>query len=89
MKALHLLILLPLSILCSKSTAQVDDLMRDKNIIGIIEVYNNIFTEKKIEERIAYPTNNITSLELGNRKKLSIIHNFLVRFEYIFILYYF
>jgi Gliding motility associated protein GldN len=80
MKTLHLLFLLPLSILCSKSTAQVDDLMRNKDITGMIEVYNNIFTEKKVEEKIAYSTYNITNLEVGNKKKTSIPEDFALQF---------
>ncbi len=40
MKALRLLFLLPLSILCLKSTAQVEDLMRDKNITFPMDGYD-------------------------------------------------
>jgi hypothetical protein len=80
MKALRLFCLLPLSILCLKMTAQVEDLMRDKSIMGLIEVYNNIFTEKKIEEKIAYPTNNITKLELGNKNEVTVPEDFALQY---------
>jgi Gliding motility associated protein GldN len=52
MKTLQLLFLLPLSILCSKSTAQVDDLMRNKNITWIAESYNDFTTDASAEEKI-------------------------------------
>ena len=80
MKALRLYFLGPLSILCLQITAQVDDLMRDKNISGLIEVYNNVFTEKDIEEKIAYPTNNITTLRLENRNGISLPKNFVLQY---------
>lgn len=41
MKSLRLYFLGPLSILCLQITAQVDDLMRDKNITWIAESYND------------------------------------------------
>jgi hypothetical protein len=52
MNLLRLLFLGPLSILCLKSTAQVDDLMRDKNITWIAESYNDFLTDASAEEKI-------------------------------------
>jgi hypothetical protein len=66
MKALHLLILLPLSILCSKSTAQVDDLMRDKNITWIAETYNDFMSDKVVENVIGKRLNDVTTLKFIN-----------------------
>jgi hypothetical protein len=51
MNVLRLLFLGPLSILCFQSTAQVDDLMRDKNITWIAESYNDFLTDEIAAEK--------------------------------------
>jgi hypothetical protein len=73
MKTLQLLFLLPLSILCSKSTAQVDDLMRDKNITWIAESYNDFMTDSRAEEKIGKELSRIIPLILrGMARKNSL-----------------
>jgi hypothetical protein len=52
MNVLRLLFLGPLSILCLQSTAQVDDLVRDRNITWIAESYNDFLTDASAEEKI-------------------------------------
>jgi hypothetical protein len=66
MKRLRLCFLLPLSIFCSQITAQVEDLMRDKNITWIAESYNDLFTEQIIEEKIGKWLNKLTPLKFSN-----------------------
>lgn len=52
MKRLRLCFLVPLSIFCCQMTAQVDDLMRDKNITWIAESYNDFLTDESAAETI-------------------------------------
>lgn len=69
MKALQLLFLGPLSIFCLKSTAQVEDLMRNKNITWIAESYNNFLTDSLIpmvEEKIGKRISGATMLKFYN-----------------------
>lgn len=66
MNALRLLFLGPLSILCFHSTAQVEDLMRDKNITWIAEYYNDVVTEQAMEGKMPSATNFITPLKYVN-----------------------
>jgi hypothetical protein len=66
MNLLRLLFLGPLSILCFHSTAQVDDLMRDKNITWIAESYNDVVTDQVMEGKISSATNFVTPLKYVN-----------------------
>jgi hypothetical protein len=68
MKFLHLLILGPLSILSLKSTAQVEDLMRDKNITWIGEFTTDYVVEgSKALDTLGY-TNSSKILKYLNPK---------------------
>jgi hypothetical protein len=66
MKALRLYFLGPLSILCFQITAQVEDLMKDKNITWIAEYYNDIVTDQMMEGKISSATNFVTPLKYIN-----------------------
>ncbi len=66
MKALRLYFLGPLSILCLQITAQVDDLMRDKNITWMAESYNNFVIDQALEGKINNASNFVTPLKYVN-----------------------
>ena len=53
MNALRCLVLVPLSILCLQSTAQVEDLMRDKNITWMVESYNDFLIDYMAKKKLA------------------------------------
>jgi hypothetical protein len=66
MTALRLRFLLPLSILCLQMTAQVEDLMRDKNITWIAESYNDFLTDASAEEKIGKRISGVRLLKFYN-----------------------
>jgi Gliding motility associated protein GldN len=63
MKALRLFCLLPLSILCLKMTAQVEDLTQDKSITWIAESYNDFFANARIAEELNEGRNKAKLIE--------------------------
>jgi Gliding motility associated protein GldN len=81
MKALHLLILLPLSILCLKSTAQVDDLMRNKDITWIAESYNDFLTDARAEEKIGKELSRVIPLKVLNHTEGYDSEEFALQYE--------
>jgi Gliding motility associated protein GldN len=76
MKALQLLFLLPLSILCSKSTAQVDDLMRNKDITWIVESSSTVVIDQRMEGKIDGATNFVTPLKYINTTERAVSEEF-------------
>jgi hypothetical protein len=66
MKALRLFCLLPLSILCLKMTAQVEDLMRDKNITWMVESYNDFLIDENVVEKIGKEISRVKMLKFYN-----------------------
>jgi Gliding motility associated protein GldN len=76
MKSLRLYFLGPLSILCLQITAQVDDLMRDKNITWIAESYNDIVTDQALEGKINSATNFVIPLKYVNITEGSVSEEF-------------
>jgi hypothetical protein len=66
MKALRLYFLGPLSILCFQITAQVEDLMKDKNITWIAESYNDFMTDVTMEKELPKEISRLTSLKFLN-----------------------
>lgn len=76
MNALRLLFLGPLSILCFQSTAQVEDLMRDKNITWIAESYNDFLTDYVAEEQIGKKISKARLLKFCNPTESDIDEEF-------------
>ena len=66
MKRLRLCFLLPLSIFCYQMTAQVDDLMRDKNITWIAESYNDFLTDYMAQEKLGKRISGVRLLKFYN-----------------------
>jgi Gliding motility associated protein GldN len=66
MKSLRLYILGPLSILCLQITAQVDDLMRDKNVTWMAESYNDFLTDEIAVEKIGKEISRVKTLKFYN-----------------------
>ena len=66
MYTLRLLFLVPLSILCLQSTAQVEDLMRDKNITWMVESYNDFLTDERAAEKIGKEVSRVRTLKFLN-----------------------
>ena len=62
MNLLRILILLPLSIFSDKLSAQIEDLMRDKNITWIAETYND-FQMEEVHETLIGKKLNAVSLQ--------------------------
>ena len=69
MNALKTLFLLPLSILSFKMTAQMDDLLKNKDIIWIAETYNNFQTSESDDEMIGKNLNRVSLLKFLNLKE--------------------
>ena len=68
MKALKLLFLLPLSMLSLKTTAQIDDLFKNKDITWIAEAYNDFVIDESFEARAFEKPNHVIPLKFVNRK---------------------
>jgi hypothetical protein len=69
MKILKILFLLPLSILSLKMTAQVDDLLKNKDITWIAETYNDFLTEAAHADKIGKEISRATLLKFVNTKE--------------------
>lgn len=67
MNVLKILFLLPLSILSLKMTAQIDDLLKNKDITWIAETYNDFLINESSEAKISGNTIRSTSLKLINK----------------------
>ncbi len=69
MKMLKILLLAPLSILCLKTTAQIDDLLKNKDITWIAEVYNDFSVDEALNTRSEEKLNYATPLKFVNSPK--------------------
>lgn len=67
MNALKILFLLPLSILSFKMTAQIDDLLKNKDITWIAETYNDFLVDESLGKRVDKNTNYAVSLKFVNQ----------------------
>ncbi len=76
MKTLKLLFLLPLSILSGQMSAQIDDLLRNKDITWVAESYNDFLTEQAHEEKIGKTISRVTPLKFLNKTEESINETF-------------
>jgi hypothetical protein len=79
MKSLRLYFLGPLSILCFQSTAQVEDLMKDKNITWIAESYTDVVTEGIMQDKIGKPMNQVIPLKFLNTNEEILPENFILQ----------
>ncbi len=79
MKSLRLYFLGPLSILCFQITAQVDDLMKDKNITWMAESYNDFLTDERAEEKIGKRISGVRMLKFYNPAEDGIPEEFLLQ----------
>jgi Gliding motility associated protein GldN len=79
MKSLRLYILGPLSILCFQITAQVEDLMKDKNITWMAESYNDFVTEGIMQDKIGNPMNQVIPLKFLNTNEEIVPENFILQ----------
>jgi hypothetical protein len=68
MKTLKILILLPLSILSVKMTAQIDDLLKNKDITWMAEVFNDFVIDESFEARAFEKPNHVIPLKFVNNK---------------------
>ncbi|MBL7813468.1 MAG: hypothetical protein JNL70_00585 [Saprospiraceae bacterium] len=66
MKALKIVFLLPLSMLSLKMTAQIDDLLKNKDITWIAEVYNDFIVDESFEAAINARPNIVVPLKFIN-----------------------
>jgi hypothetical protein len=69
MTTLKILFLLPLSILSVKTTAQIDDLLKNKDITWVAESYNDFLTERVIGDKIGKEISRVTQLKYLNLKE--------------------
>ncbi len=69
MSILKILFLGPLSILCLEMSAQVDDLLKNKNITWIAESYNDFLTEQATEDKVGKQISRVTQLKYLNIKE--------------------
>jgi hypothetical protein len=76
MKILKILFLLPLSILSLKMAAQVDDLLKNKDITWVAEVYNDFQTSESHTEIIGKSLSRVTLLKFLNNEKKTINERF-------------
>jgi hypothetical protein len=76
MKTLKILFLLPLSILSLKTTAQIDDLLKNKDITWAVEVYNDFLTEAAHGDKIGKEISRVTQLKLLNEKEKAMDETF-------------
>ena len=76
MNALKVLILIPLSIFCFQSTAQVEDLMRDKNITWMVESYNDFMTDYVAEEQLGKKMSRAKLLKFCNPSEVGMDEEF-------------
>jgi hypothetical protein len=79
----HIQFLLPLSIFTLKLSAQIEDLMRDKNITWIAETYNDFQLEEVHEKLIGKKLNIVTPLKFmdsqeGNFSEEFVFQEFLI-----------
>ncbi len=72
MKTLKILLFLPLSIFCLKMSAQIDDLLRNKDITWVAEVYNDFQTSSIGFEKSGRNMNDVTLLKFLNKKEVSL-----------------
>jgi hypothetical protein len=79
MNALRRLFLVPLSILCFHSTAQVEDLMRDKNISWMVESYNDFITDAIAQEKIGKRISGVRMLKFYNPTESDVPEEFLLQ----------
>ncbi len=69
MTTLKILFLLPLSILYLKTSAQIDDLLKNKDITWIAETYNDFLTEAAHADKIGKEISRVTPLKFLNIKE--------------------
>ena len=69
MKALKLLFLLPLSILSLEMSAQIDDLLRNRDITWVAETYNDFLTEQAYKEEIGKEISRVIPLKFLNKNE--------------------
>jgi hypothetical protein len=69
MKALKILFLLPLSMLSFKMTAQVDDLLKNKDITWIAETYNDFLINESLAGKSDGNKSRSMPLKLVNKKE--------------------
>jgi hypothetical protein len=80
MKCLRLYFLGILSILCFQSTAQVDDLMKDKNITWMAESYNDFLTDAITIEKIGKEISRAKTLKFYNPTEGDIPEEFVLQY---------
>ena len=70
MKTLKLLFLLPLSILSLSMFAQIDDLMRNKDITWVAETYTDFVFDESVEGKLGENIpNSVIVLKFLNKKQ--------------------
>lgn len=75
MNALKILFLLPLSILSLEMTAQIDDLLKNKDITWIAETYNDFLINESFDGKSTGNTIRSTSLKLVNQTEETLTEN--------------
>lgn len=75
MNVLKILFLLPLSILSLKMTAQINDLLKNKDITWIAETYNDFLMNEALASKINGKTSRSMPLKLVNKKEETIDDN--------------
>lgn len=76
MTSLRLCFLGPLSILCFQIAAQVDDLMKDKNITWMAESYNDFVTDQAVDKYFTKQLSIVTPLKFLNIKEQPVPEDF-------------
>ena len=69
MKALKILFLLPLSIMSLQMSAQIDDLLRNKDITWVAESYNDFVIDESRLDQIGKKTSRTNPLKLINNSE--------------------